>query len=102
MDIKSRYEVIAELENKKRDLIREKNGLNDNLIKKEKELKEAERNKSDSIIMLDRRLDDMKDDIKIFKETMNERKETIIELVKSMDESLARFGKLNQKSDKSE
>ena len=94
METKSRYEVIAELENKKRELIKERDGLNDTLKDREKRLKEMERNKSDNIMVLDRKIEDINEDIKNFKETMAERKETIKELIISVDESLARFGKL--------
>lgn len=94
METKSRYEVIADLEKQKRDLIREKNGLNDVLRGKETKQKEMERTKADNIMVLDRKIEDLKEDVDNFKKTMEERKETITELVKSIDESLARFGKL--------
>jgi len=96
METKSRYEVIAELETKKRELIKEGNGLNDVLIAKEKSLKNVEREKSDDMLAYDRRIEDLLEDIKNFKDTMKERKETITELIKSIDESLARFGKLSE------
>ena len=96
METKSRYEVIAELETKKRELIKEGNGLNDVLIAKEKSLKNVEREKSDDMLAYDRRIEDLLDEIKNFKDTMKERKETITELIKSIDESLARFGKLSE------
>jgi len=94
METKSRYEVISDLEKQKRELIREQNSLGDVLRNKEKDLTSMERTKSDNIMVLDRKIEDLKEDINDFKETMTERKETIKELVKSIDESLARFGKL--------
>jgi len=96
METKSRYEVIAELESKKRELIKEKDTLNDTLKNKERQLKDLERRKSDTIMVVDRQIEDQKEEIVHFKETMAERKETIVELIKSMDDSLARFGELNK------
>ena len=63
METKSRYEVISELEGKKRDLIREKNTLDDTLKDKERTLKDAERLKSDTMIKYDRQIEDIKEDI---------------------------------------
>jgi seryl-tRNA synthetase len=97
METKSRYEVIAELETKKRELIKEKNGLNDELLDREKALKMKERQKSDTNIILDREIEDLKEGIENFKRTMEERKETLGELIKSVDDSLARFNDLNKK-----
>jgi hypothetical protein len=48
------------------------------------------------MLAYDRRIEDLLDEIKNFKDTMKERKETITELIKSIDESLARFGKLSE------
>jgi seryl-tRNA synthetase len=91
METKSRYEVIAELESNKRKLIQERDSLNDKLVEKEKELRNSERQKSDTIVVLDRRIEDIKEDIENFKKTMAERKETIKELIVSVDLSLERF-----------
>lgn len=93
-DTKSRYEVISDLEKQKRDLIHERDELGDDLKEKERKLKNIERAKSDEIMVWDRQIEDIKEDIDNFNATMKERKETIIELIKSIDDSLARFGKL--------
>ena len=93
-DTKSRYEVISELEQQKRALIIERNELNDTLKEKERHIKLSEREKNDKIILWDRRIDDLNEDLVNFKESMEEKKETIKELIKSVDDSLARFGKL--------
>ncbi len=96
MNVKSRYEVIADLESKKRELIKEKNGLNDTLLEKEKELTIQERQKDDNIIIMDRKLEDIQEDIDSFKETMDEKEETIEELIESVDDSLERFNKISK------
>ena len=97
METKSRYEVISNLEKQKRDLIEERDGLNNQKITKEKELKLIERNKADQIVAWDRKIEDAKEDLSNFEKTMTERKETIIELIKSVDISLDRFSKLQKK-----
>ena len=97
METKSRYEVISDLESKKRELIKEKDGLNDKLIERQKHLKLIERQKSDNNMVLDRQIEDIKEDIKIFEQTMKERKETIGELIKSVDDSLNRFNTMGKK-----
>ena len=94
METKSRYEVIAELETKKRELIREQNSFADQLKNKERAVKDLERTRDDNTMVLNRKIEDANEGLNHFKDTMTERKETIKELVKSIDESLARFGKL--------
>lgn len=98
METKSRYEVISDLEKQKRDLIQERDGLTELKNTKEKDLKMIERNKSDQIIAWDRKIEDSKEDIKNFEATMTERKETIEELIKSVEDSLNRFSQLQQKA----
>lgn len=100
MDIKSRYEVISELEQQKRELILERDTLQDLLLQKERELKDIERRKEDSVREFDRKIADMKEATAHFKKTMDERKETIKELIKSVDDSLGRFSKLQEKDKK--
>ena len=60
METKSRYEVMSDLENQKRQLIRERDGLDDQLKLQRKELKDFERQKSDNIVILDRQIEDKK------------------------------------------
>lgn len=91
METKSRYEVISELERNKRDLIKERDGLNDTLLNHEKELKDIERQKDDTIVVLDRRIEDKQLEIKSFKESITQKKETIQALIDSIDTSLQRF-----------
>ena len=91
VETKSRYEVISDLERQKRELIKERDGLSDELKEKEKELKITERTKSDQIMAWDRKIEDIEEDLENFKSTMEERKETIQELIKSVDDSLQRF-----------
>lgn len=101
METKSRYQVISELEQQKRQLIVERDNLNDRLNEKEKKIKEKEREKEDDVRQYDRQIADLKDELDNFKKTLAERKETIKELIKSVDESLARFEKLESKKSSS-
>lgn len=98
METKSRYEVISELEEKKRNLIRERDNIKNELEEKKKNLKLLEREKSDAMLLLDRRIEDSKEDITVFQEDMGERKETIKELIVGVEDSLARFAELQKKS----
>ncbi len=97
METKSRYEVIAELEGKKRDLIKERDGLKDEARDKENALRDLERQKADTIVKYDRAIEDAKVDMEKFKENMGEKKTTVEELIKSVDESLSRFINLGEK-----
>lgn len=99
-DIKSRYEVISDMERQKRDLIKERDGMSDVLLSKEKNLKRLVRDKADQDLEFDRQIEDAKDDIANFKKTVEERKETITELIKSVEESLNRFNKIQKDKDK--
>lgn len=94
METKSRYEVISDLEMQKRELIKEKDSFKDSEKAKDKEIKDTERAKNDQIIAWDRKLEDLNEDLANFKTRTDERKETITELIKSVDDSLSRFGKL--------
>ena len=93
MNTKSRYEVISDLQQKKREYIIERDGLNDTLVAKQNQLKQKERQKSDTVLVIDREIEDMKADIKNFTESIDERKVTIDTLIKSVDEALSNFGK---------
>jgi len=96
METKSRYEVIAELEANKRNLIRERDGLADQLLAKEKQIKERERQKEDYNRAWDRQIEDLNEDIKNFKATLEEKKQTVNDLIKGLDESLNRLGKFTK------
>ena len=85
-EIKSRYEVIAELEEKKRSLILDKNGIESNLKYKERQLRDMKRE-----------VEDKESEIEEFKADMKKNAETAVELIKSIDESLARFTELSNK-----
>ena len=84
-DTKSRYEVIAELEGKKRNLIIERESFVDRIREAKKELRDKKRE-----------LEDDTEDLIEFKKTIEDRKETINELVQSIDDSLTRFAELNK------
>lgn len=86
METKSRYEVIAELEEKKRNLIINRDNLPGELKEKEKELK-----------MLKREVEDKEEENKEFEEAIESQKATINELIKSTDDSLNRFAELAKK-----
>lgn len=97
METKSRYEVISDLENKKRELIQQKNSLNIELEAKKHKLKQVERQKSDTVVVMDRQIEDLKDEIKLDNDTMNDQKATIEELIKSTEDSLERLGGMMKK-----
>lgn len=86
MEVKSRYEVVSDLESKKRELIIEKDGLNKTLKGKKRQLKELERD-----------IEDKKEEIAEFEESMESQKATVEELIVSIDESLERFSKIGSK-----
>ena len=80
METKSRYEVISELEEKKRELIMERDSLEDGIHHREKQIKNVKR-----------QLEDMEEELGEYKHKLNDRRETITELIKSVDDSLKRF-----------
>jgi len=82
-ETKSRYEVIADLEAQKRNLIRERDSMNDKVKEHEQVIKE-----------LKRQIEDAELDLKNFKESMDDKRVTITELIKSIDESLKRLSEL--------
>jgi len=86
MDIKSRYEVISDLESKKRELIKERDGFKDRIKSQKRTIKDSERE-----------LEDAREELKDFEETVVERQATIRELIKSVEDSLNRFSKLDSK-----
>ena len=85
METKSRYQVIAELEQQKHQLIIEKEGFGDRLKGKKRQLRDMKREYEDS-----------KEELKEYEDSLTGRKETIKELIKSVDESLARFAELSK------
>jgi len=94
METKSRYEVISDLEVQKRELIKERDGFGDKVKAKEQKIKDVARQKGDHLIAWDRKLEDLNTELNTLNETVEERKITIKELITSIDDSLARFGKL--------
>lgn len=86
METKSRYEVIADLERQKRQFIMERDSLDDVLKSKQKDLKELSRN-----------IEDLKEDISNFEKSMANKKETIKELITSVDQSLQRLSQQKEK-----
>jgi len=85
MDIKSRYEVIADLEEKKRNLIVQRDSLDKKLKEMERGLKELMRD-----------VEDKEEAIKDFKESMEQEKETTTELIESVNASLERLTKVSK------
>ena len=84
METKSRYEVIADLEEKKRSLIVERDSSELALHQKGKGIKEIKR-----------QLEDAEEELKEFEESLEQRKETITELINSVDDSLKRLGDMS-------
>ena|SRR3990167_6544387 len=97
METKSRYEVVSDLEAKKRELIQERDSFSDKITEKENNIKTIERQRDDTIVILNRKIDDAKVDLEKFNKTIDQRKETITELIRSIDESLARFSSMQKK-----
>lgn len=85
MEIKSRYEVMSELEEKKRTLIIGRDGLNERLRHMKKELRDSERE-----------IEDTKEDIKAFEDSIKDKEKTNIELIKSIDDSLKRLSDIKK------
>ena len=77
METKSRYEVLQELEQRKRALLEQLHGFDDAVAAKEKEIKLALRD-----------VDDNKEELEAFKKRIPEAKLSIEVLIKSVDESL--------------
>ena len=86
MQTKSRYEVVADLEEQKRNLIRERDSLDKVLLSKKKELKE-----------LKREIEDKEEEITEFESSMEDSKKTIQTLIESVNESLNRFSEMKEK-----
>lgn len=80
METKSRYEVIADLEKQKRQLIQDKASLGDVIFAKERSIRE-----------LKRQLEDAEDELKQYKESIKEKQETADLLITSVEDALRRF-----------
>ena len=80
METKSRYEVISDLEEKKRDLIISRDSFEDTIKLREREIKNLKRD-----------LEDKEEDLEQFKKTATTKKETIKEMIASIDIALERF-----------
>jgi hypothetical protein len=93
MNVKSRYEVVLELENKKRSLIENKNNLKDDRLAKEKAIKDLIRQRDDTIVIINRKIDDAEEDLANFDANLQENIETIDLLIKSTDAALLNFSK---------
>ena len=85
IETKSRYEVISDLEEQKRELIRERDGFDDVIKARERRIKD-----------INRALEDKQEDLKDFKAKIKDNEKTLNALIKSVDESLQRLSKLNQ------
>lgn len=85
METKSRYEVVLELEEKKRNLVMERDCLGDEVRYREKQIRD-----------LKREIEDKEDDLKDYKENLEEKKNTIKELIEATEDSLNRLAGLNK------
>lgn len=81
METKSRYEVIAEMEEKKRDFIVQRDGADLLTWAKKKEIKN-----------LKRQLEDKEEELVEFIKQIDARKATLDILIEGMDDTLSRFG----------
>jgi len=86
METKSRYQVISELEEKKRELIMQRDGLDKSVKTRQNNIKNV-----------NRQLEDMEEELTYFKESLKEQKETFAELIASVEDSLERMNSLSQK-----
>lgn len=86
METKSRYEIIGELESKKRRLIQERESFPDKIRAGQREIRD-----------LKRELKDKEEELEEFKKEVETKKETISELIASVDDSLSRFAELTKK-----
>ena len=84
METKSRYEVIAGLEEKKRKYILQRDSMDETLEEHMKELK-----------YLKRQLEDKEEEIENFKKNQAKNVETFNALIASVDESLAKLSEIN-------
>jgi len=84
-ETKSRYEVIAELEESKREMITERESFSDKIFNKKRRIRDSERE-----------TEDMKEVLAEYEKNVEDRKATITELIKSIDDSLNRFAELNK------
>jgi len=85
METKSRYDAIAGLEEKKRHLIRERDGFKDTIKMKERAIKE-----------LKRELEDKEEELEDYKTSVKDKEATIRELIESIDDGLRRLGELSK------
>jgi predicted nucleic acid-binding Zn-ribbon protein len=86
MEVKSRFEVIANLETEKRKLMYERDNFITEVEKQEKTIK-----------ILKREIEDREEDLKNFKDKIEEKKSTIDEMIKSIDVNLERLSKVSAK-----
>lgn len=89
METKSRYQVIAELQQKKMGLIKEKENFEEGVRTREKEIKD-----------MNRKVEDSEEELEQYKESLKQKKEINEELIKSIDESLKRFESMVSQSQK--
>lgn len=86
METKSRYEVLAELEAKKREYMIAKANIDKVVKEKERDIKELKRN-----------LEDQEEDLDDYKSRIEDEKKNYDDLIKSVEESLKRFTLQSQK-----
>lgn len=86
METKSRFEVIADLEQRKRELIQQKANINNEIKTKEKTIKE-----------LKRELEDEEEELKELKSTTKEKEETFDKLIESTEGALKNIIELQKK-----
>ena len=91
MEIKSRYEIIQELEAKKRTLIQEKANLADVLRVNKRRFEELKEDTEAKIKTLKREEKNFGEDVDNLETSLPEKKETYDTLIKSIDESLEKI-----------
>lgn len=84
METKSRYEIMNEMNERKQGLIIKKANLKEELRHRQKEVKAKER-----------ALEDLKDDVKAFEESMKEQEQAYDLLIKEVDNSMEKLAQLH-------
>lgn len=81
METKSRYEMIAEMEDKKRNLILQRDSFPYTVQVKQKEIK-----------LLKRNIEDLEEELKQYEDSIEQQKGTLNEMIESINDTLKRLG----------
>ena len=85
METKSRYEVMTDLQATKQTLMRQKLDLDQEVLNKERDIKNHKR-----------ALEDKEEDLMLFKAKLGDKKVMLDSLIKSTEESIAQLQQMSQ------